>query len=47
MAYNYKSDPELVQNVFGLSKKAYKRSLTTLQESGAIEIKDTGIYLKS
>ncbi len=47
MAYNYKSDPELVQNVFGLSKKAYKRSLTALQESGAIEIKDTGIYLKS
>lgn len=47
MPYNYKSDPELIQDVFGLSKKAYKRSLTTLQESGAIEVKDTGIYLKS
>ncbi|MCK9473761.1 S1-like domain-containing RNA-binding protein [Sulfurimonas sp.] len=47
MPYNYKSDPELVQNVFGLSKKAYKRALTTLQESGDIEIKESGIYLKS
>jgi len=47
MPYNYKSDPELVKNVFGLSKKAYKRSLSTLQENGSIEIKDTGIYLKS
>lgn len=47
MPYNYKSDPELIQDIFGLSKKAYKRSLTTLQESGAIEVKDTGIYLKS
>jgi predicted RNA-binding protein (virulence factor B family) len=47
MPYNYKSDPDLVQNVFGLSKKAYKRSLTALQESGAIEIKETGIYLTS
>jgi hypothetical protein len=47
MPYNYKSDPELIKNVFGLSKKAYKRSLTALQESGAIEIKESGIYLKS
>ncbi len=47
MPYNYKSDPELIKNVFGLSKKAYKRSLTHLQESGAIEIKENGIYLKS
>lgn len=47
MPYNYKSDPELIKNVFGLSKKAYKRSLTHLQENGAIEIKENGIYLKS
>lgn len=47
MPYNYKSDPELVQDIFGLSKKAYKRSLTALQESVTIEVKDTGIYLKS
>lgn len=47
LPYNYKSDPELVQSVFGLSKKAYKRSLTALQESGDIEIKESGIYLKN
>lgn len=47
LPYNYKSDPELIQNVFGLSKKAYKRSLTALQESGDIEIKESGIYLKN
>lgn len=47
MPYNYKSDAELLKDVFGLSKKEFKRSLTALQESGTIEIKDTGIYLKS
>jgi predicted RNA-binding protein (virulence factor B family) len=47
MPYNYKSDAELIKDVFGLSKKEFKRSLTTLQESGSIEVKDTGIYLKS
>lgn len=47
LPYNYKSDPELVKSVFGLSKKAYKRSLTALQESGDIEIKESGIYLKN
>lgn len=46
MPYNYKSDPELIQNVFGMSKKEFKRSLTTLQEAGKIFIKDTGIYLQ-
>ncbi len=46
MPYNYKSDAELIQDVFGLSKKEFKRSLTALQESGTIEVKETGIYLK-
>jgi len=46
MPYNYKSDAELIKNVFGLSKKDFKRSLTTLQDDGKIEVKDTGIYLK-
>lgn len=46
MPYNYKSDAELIVDVFGLSKKEFKRSLTALQESGAIEVKDSGIYLK-
>ena len=46
MPYNYKSDAELIKNVFGVSKKDFKRSLTTLVDSSKIEVKDTGIYLK-
>lgn len=44
LPYNYKSDPELIHSVFGLSKKAYKAALTALQEKKLIEVKDTGIY---
>lgn len=46
MPYNYKSDANLIKDVFGLSKKDFKRSLTKLQEMNKITIKDTGIYLK-
>ena len=46
MPYNYKSDAELITNAFGMSKKAFKHSLTVLQEKNLIEVKDTGIYLK-
>lgn len=46
LPYNYKSAPELIQEVFSMSKKDFKRSLTTLQEKNIIEIKDTGIYKK-
>ncbi len=46
MPYNYKSDATLIKNEFGMSKKDFKRSLTTLQDSGKIEVKDTGIYIK-
>lgn len=46
MPYNYKSDAELIKDVFGLSKKDFKRSLTTLQDKNKIEVKDTGIYIK-
>ncbi len=46
MPYNYKSDADLLKDVFGLSKKAFKKSLTTLNDAKKIEIKDTGIYLK-
>jgi len=46
MPYNYKSDAELIKEIFSMSKKEYKRSLTTLIEKGLIEVKDTGIYLK-
>jgi predicted RNA-binding protein (virulence factor B family) len=45
MPYNYKSDAQLIKDVFGLSKKDFKRSLTTLVDAGKIEVKDTGIYL--
>ena len=46
MPYNYKSDAELIKEIFGLSKKDFKRSLTTLVDSNQIDVKDTGIYLK-
>ena len=46
MPYNYKSDAQLIKDTFGLSKKDFKRSLTKLQDSGKIEVKDTGIYIK-
>jgi len=46
MPYNYKSDAELIKDIFGLSKKDFKRSLTSLQDAGKIDVKDTGIYLK-
>lgn len=46
MPYNYKSDAELIKNIFGLSKKEFKRTLTSLQDAKQIEVKDTGIYLK-
>ena len=47
MPYNYKSDAELIKDVFQLSKKEFKRVLTKLQEEDKITIKDTGIYLKN
>ena len=46
LPYNYKSDAELITEFFGLSKKAYKSALTTLQNDEKIEVKDTGLYLK-
>jgi len=47
MPYNYKSDAELIKNIFGLSKKEFKRTLTSLKDAAKIEVKDTGIYLKA
>jgi len=46
MPYNYKSDAALIKDIFGMSKKDFKRSLTKLQEMNKITIKDTGIYIK-
>ena len=44
LPYNYKSDPLLVQQIFGISKKSFKAALTKLQESQKITIKESGIY---
>jgi len=44
LPYNYKSDPDLIQRTFGLSKKNFKSALTQLSESGKITIKESGIY---
>jgi hypothetical protein len=46
LPYNYKSDADLITEVFGLSKKNYKRALTTLIDAGKIEVNETGIYKK-
>jgi len=46
MPYNYKSDAELIKDIFSMSKKDFKRSLTTLVDADKIEVKDTGIYIK-
>jgi len=45
MPYNYKSDATLISEIFSMSKKDFKRSLTTLQDAGNIEVKESGIYL--
>ncbi|MFT7860273.1 MAG: S1-like domain-containing RNA-binding protein [Sulfurimonas sp.] len=47
MPYNYKSDAEQIKNVFSMSKKEFKRSLTKLQDDNKIVVKDTGIYIPS
>lgn len=44
LPYNYKSDAELIQKAFGLSKKNFKCALTELADSGKITIKENGIY---
>ncbi len=46
LPYNYKSDAELIKETFAMSKKEFKRALTSLQEKNKIEVRDTGIYLK-
>ena len=45
MPYNYKSDAEKIQQIFGLSKKAYKKALTTLIEAKRIEVNEKGMQL--
>jgi hypothetical protein len=44
LPYNYKSDADLIQKTFGLSKKNFKSALTELVEGKKIIIKENGIY---
>lgn len=46
LPYNYKSDPETIKAIFGLSRKAFKRSLTALINAGKIEVNERGIFKK-
>lgn len=41
---NYKSDPNIIQQMLGMSKKNFKAALTKLQENQKITIKESGIY---
>jgi predicted RNA-binding protein (virulence factor B family) len=43
LPYNYKSDAEIINKIFGLSKKNFKKALTTLQNDNKISIDDSGI----
>lgn len=46
LEFNYKSSPEEIKNRFGLSKKNYKRALTTLLENRIITVDESGMCLK-
>lgn len=43
LPYNYKTDALIVKDLFGMSKKAYKRALTKLVEDNLITIDDKGM----
>ncbi|MGB5866500.1 MAG: S1-like domain-containing RNA-binding protein [Arcobacteraceae bacterium] len=45
LPYNYKTDPEIVKEMFAMSKKAYKRALTKLVEDKIIKLDDNGMEL--
>jgi hypothetical protein len=44
LPYNYKSDPEVIQKIFGLSKKNFKSALTQLVDNKKITVQENGIY---
>lgn len=43
LPYNYKTDAQTIKELFGISKKAYKRALTKLIEDNIIKIDDEGM----
>jgi len=45
LPYNYKTDAEVVKEMFSMSKKAYKRALTSLIENNLIKIDENGMEL--
>ena len=45
MPYNYKSDASSIKQVFTMSKKDFKRTLTKLQTEHKIKIQENGIYI--
>ncbi len=47
MAYDDKSSPEEIREVFGMSKKAFKQAIGTLFKARRIMIADGGIRLVS
>lgn len=44
LPYNTKSDSDLIQKTFSMSKKNFKAALNQLAEAGKISIKENGIY---
>jgi len=46
MPLNYKSDPQRIGDLLGLSRKNFKRALTRLIDAGIIEVKENGTYLR-
>jgi len=45
LPYNYKTDAEIVKEMFNMSKKAYKRALTKLVEDNIIKLDENGMEL--
>jgi len=45
LPYNYKSNPEDIKSAFGLSKKEFKRTLTSLIDANVISLDENGIAL--
>ena len=45
LPYNYKTDSEVVKEMFNMSKKAYKRALTKLIEDNIIKLDENGMEI--
>ncbi|MFV0481196.1 MAG: S1 RNA-binding domain-containing protein, partial [Campylobacteraceae bacterium] len=47
MPYNTKTDPQIIYDIFGLSKKSFKSSLNKLVNEGLVEVGEFGIRRKA